>query len=55
MTTKLRISKKPFSEGSFRYAFEAHDTMLNQKMVLKLAKKVDLDEYNLKGLSQELE
>ena len=55
MTTKLRISKTPFSEGSFRYAFEAHDSMLNQKMVLKLAKKINMDEYNAKGLSQELE
>ena len=45
MTTKLKISKTPFSEGSFRYAFEAHDSMLNQKMVLKLAKKINMDEY----------
>ena len=55
MTTKLKISKTPFAEGSFRYAFEAYDSMLNQNMVLKLAKKVNLDEYNVKGLKQELE
>ena len=55
MTTKLKIAKTPFSEGSFRYAFEAHDSMLDQKMVLKLGKKIDLDVYNAKGLSQELE
>lgn len=29
--------------------------MLDQKMVLKLGKKIDLNEYNPKGLSQELE
>jgi len=55
MTTKLRISKNPFSEGSFRYAFEAYDAMLHQKMVVKLAKKINLDEYNAEGMKQELE
>ena len=29
--------------------------MLHQKMVVKLAKKINLDEYNAEGMKQELE
>jgi hypothetical protein len=51
MTTKLNMAQKPFSEGAFRYAFEGQDTMLNEKLVLKLNKKINVDEYDLKSLS----
>ncbi|KAL4467275.1 hypothetical protein ABPG72_010082 [Tetrahymena utriculariae] len=37
--TKLQISRIPFAEGAMRYAFYAKDTMLNQKLVVKLNKK----------------
>jgi hypothetical protein len=45
----------PFSEGSFRYAFQGHDTMLNEQLVLKIPKQIYLDEHNIESMKQELE
>lgn len=55
MSTKVKIAQKPFSEGSFRYAFHGYDSFLEENMVLKLNKQIDLKEYNVASMSQELE
>ena len=55
MTSTVQIATAPFSEGSFRYAFQGTDTMLGEDMVMKIPKSIQLSQYNIESMKQELE
>jgi vacuole morphology and inheritance protein 14 len=55
MTTQVQIAASPFSEGAFRYAFQGHDKMLDEQLVLKIPKQIYLNEYNIESMKEDLE
>ncbi len=52
ITSKVKICKYPFSDGSMRYAFYAFDTEIKQKLVVKRSKRIS--DNNLKTMSKDL-
>jgi hypothetical protein len=55
LKSKVSINQFPFSDGSNRYAFYMKDECLNQELVGKLPKILDIKYYNIEGLRKELE
>ena len=55
MKTQVKIAQNPFSEGAYRYAFQGYDNRLSENIVLKCMKEINLDEHNIKTMSQDLE
>lgn len=51
MKSQVKINCDAFSEGAYRYAYQGYDTILNQDLVLKCMKEINLDQYNVENMS----